>query len=83
MCITINFVISITGLEIDPCIPAAWDGFSAVRQFRSTCYHIQVRNPGHVNRGVQRVRVDGRAIAGSILPLFSDGQQHHVDVILG
>jgi cellobiose phosphorylase len=72
-----------SGLQIDPCIPAEWDGFSAAREFRGTRYQIEVQNPGHVQCGVRQVRVDGQAIAGNILPLFNDEQTHQVEVIMG
>jgi len=70
------------GLEIDPCIPRAWDGFRVTRQFRHAVYQITVENPGHVNRGVQAVTVDGQAIAGNVVPIFAGGT-HRVGVMMG
>ncbi len=70
------------GIEIDPCIPPRWDAYSVVRAFRGAVYNIRVENPDHVSRGVREVRVDGRAIVGSILPAFSDGATHNVQVTL-
>ncbi len=46
-------------LTVDPCIPGAWDGFSAVRNWRGGTYHIHVKNPSHVQKGVARLLVDG------------------------
>src|SRR5664280_1634101 len=46
---------SYDGLIIDPCIPAAWDGFTVTRRFRGAIYEIQVRNPEHVQHGVARL----------------------------
>ena len=40
------------GLIIDPCIPDTMDGFTAKRKFRGNTYHITVRNPAHVQKGV-------------------------------
>jgi cellobiose phosphorylase len=70
------------GLEVDPCIPAGWDGFSVTREFRGATYEIQVRNPAHVCRGVRRLRVDGEKVRGNCIPLFGDGQVHQVEVVL-
>jgi cellobiose phosphorylase len=68
---------------VDPCIPAAWDGFTVSRRFRGATYDIEVRNPEHVCRGVRKVRIDGRPLDGNRLPLFGDGGTHEVQVVLG
>jgi len=73
----------LNGLRVAPCIPAAWDGFSVRRRFRGAVYKIQVENPAHVNWGVKVVRVDGAALEGSLLPVFEDGAEHVVEVVLG
>ncbi|MCL4265695.1 MAG: glycosyl transferase [Anaerolineae bacterium] len=71
------------GLVIDPCIPKAWDGFTAVRHFRHAIYHITVENPTHICKGVKSMTVDGQPVAGQTAPVFEDGQIHQVQVILG
>ena len=71
------------GLKIDPSIPSAWDGFKAVRQFRNATYNITVKNPSHVCKGVKSVTVDGNTIEGNVLPVFNDGKEHAVEVVLG
>jgi cellobiose phosphorylase len=56
------------GLRIDPCLPAAWDGFTAVRRFRGARYHITVtKAPGTLGR-VSRLVVDGRHTDGCLVP---------------
>jgi cellobiose phosphorylase len=70
------------GLRIDPCIPAGWDGFAAVRRFRGAEVKITVRNPRHVCKGVRRMLVDGVEMAGNVLPVLSLGA-HEVLVELG
>ena len=71
------------GLKIDPSIPSAWNEFEATRQFRNATYNIHVTNPSHVSKGVKQVTVDGNAISGNVLPVFSDGKEHTVEVVLG
>lgn len=71
------------GLKIDPSIPSEWDGFKATRQFRNATYNITIKNPSHVCKGVKSVTVDGNAIEGNILPVFNDGKDHTVEVVLG
>lgn len=70
------------GLCIDPCIPAGWPSFTAIREFRGAVYHIEVRNPGHVCRGVKRIRVDGGEIEGDVVPIQEAGTIHSVEVLM-
>lgn len=69
------------GLRVDPCIPGEWDGFEVTRVFRGATYHIAVRNPQHVCRGVIQVTVDGREIQGQVIPV-TEGE-HKVEVVMG
>ena len=68
------------GLTVDPCIPADWDGFTAVRRWHGAEYRITVTNPDHVEKGVRRIRVDGRNAA--VIPVFPSGV-HAVEVEMG
>ena len=70
------------GLRIDPCIPSAWDGFSAVRRFRGQRCRIRVYNPGHVCRGVVRMTVDGQEMPGNLVPP-GGAQELEIEVWLG
>ena len=71
----------IDGLEIDPCIPASWDGFTVRRALRGAIYQITVSNPHHVCRGVKAMKVDGKPCAGNTAPIFTEGE-HRVEVVL-
>jgi cellobiose phosphorylase len=71
------------GLRIDPCIPPAWDGFSARRCFRGKRLTLQVHNPQHVSRGVRRVTIDGRPHSGNLLPVDRIGLESRAEVWLG
>ena len=68
------------GLTVDPCIPADWDGFEAVRRWRGATYRIRVTNPDHVEKGVRSIRVDGTETAE--IPAFGEGI-HTVKVEMG
>ena len=67
------------GLIIDSCIPDTMDGFTAKRKFRGNTYHITVRNPAHVQKGVTKLIVDGTAIDGNMIPAIN-GTGHDVTV---
>jgi len=71
------------GLRIDPCIPSAWDGFSARRKFRGKQIEIRVHNPQHVCKGVVRQVVDGLTLEDNIIPADLPGEAHQVEVWLG
>ncbi len=71
------------GLRIDPCIPSAWEGFRVTRRFRGASYQIQVTNPAQVSKGVKSIVVDGNPLVGTLVPVFSDGVVHRVEVTMG
>ena len=71
------------GLKVDPCIPKDWDGYTITRWYRGSNYIINVKNPDHVSKGIKKIVVDGKEISGNILPVFNDGKDHNVEVIMG
>lgn len=71
------------GLLVNPCIPEAWDGFKISRQFRGASYHIEVKNPNHVSKGIKQVLVQGAPIQGNIIPLQEAGTTVSVEVTMG
>lgn len=71
------------GLKIDPCIPQNWNGFEVKRTFRGDIFKIKVKNPDHVSKGVSEIRVDGTYINGNLIPVYQDGREHDVVVIMG
>ncbi len=73
----------IDGLRIDPCIPASWPGFTATRRFRGKKIQIEVKNPRGVCQGVKSIRLNGKTIAGSLLPANQMAEENVVEVVLG
>lgn len=71
-----------SGLMIDPCVPEGFGDFTLVRYFRGTTYHIQVKNPANVQKGVKEIKVDGKVIEGNIIPV-TDSKEVNVEVIMG
>ena len=70
------------GLIIDPCIPGAWSEYSIVRQFRGSSYTIKIENPDHLEKGVVSLNVDGKVIAGNMIPIKKSGSTCQVIVTL-
>lgn len=72
------------GLRVNPVIPSNWDGFSVQRQYRGATYKISVKNPKHVERGIESISVNGKAVAAdAVLPLAKAGETVTVDVVMG
>ena len=74
---------TLDGLKVDPCIPHTLGSFTVTRRFRGAVYHITVDNAAAVQHGVKAVTVDGRAIAGNVLPLAPAGTEVAVRVTMG
>ncbi len=77
-------------LQLDPCIPASWPGFSMTYLHRGptlriTRYEITVENPDGVCRGVALLELDAAVLpaAVSLIPLVDDGGVHAVRMVLG
>ena len=71
------------GVRLDPCIPPDWPSYQVELRRGSTSYLFRIENPDGVSRGIRSVEVDGKAVAGTLVPLPEDGKQHRVRVIMG
>ena len=69
------------GFVVEPCIPADWKGFSAVRRWRGATYKIEVRNPSGVENGVKRITVNGAE--AKAVPVCPAGSVNEVIVEMG
>jgi cellobiose phosphorylase len=61
------------GLCLDPCLPAAWDGFTASRRFRGATYRIAVTRSHAAPDRVAELVVDGRRVQGNVVPVAPSG----------
>ena len=68
---------------IDPCIPKSWKEYRVIRLFRGVKYHITVKNPEGVSKGVKRLLINGKLIKGNLIPYRAEDQKVEVTVILG
>lgn len=71
------------GLSIDPCLPEQFGDFSLIRKYRGADYHITVKNPNQVSKGVQEMIVDGTKVEGTIVPYIPEKKEYHVVVTMG
>ena len=70
------------GLKIDLCIPQKWQNLTITRKFRNAVYNIKIKNPNGNSKGIENITIDGILIPGNILPIFNDGEEHEVLVIM-
>jgi cyclic beta-1,2-glucan synthetase len=70
-------------LEIDPVIPASWEGFSLRYRHGEAVYEIRVENPDGCERGVAWAEIDGKRVPDGTIPLERDLIKHRVLVHMG
>lgn len=83
----------LNSLEIDPCIPAAWDGYMVQRIFRGSIYQIHVENPEHCCAGIKKLFVDEKEQEPvwneenhrytARIPVIGENREVQIRVILG
>ena len=71
------------GLSVDPCIPKGFGDFTITRKFREGTYHIQVKNPQNVEKGVVSMTVDGKAVDGHVIPYENGKEEYDVVITMG
>lgn len=74
---------SYDGLLIDPCVPEDFGDFRLTRYYRGALYHIDVKNPHHVQKGVEKLVVDGRELTGTLIPAQPEKTEYNVVVYMG
>ncbi|AOY75885.1 GH36-type glycosyl hydrolase domain-containing protein [Clostridium formicaceticum] len=69
-------------LFIDPCIPKDWQQYEMRYRYKSTYYHIIVKNPNAANHQVKKMQLDGTEVQEGYISLVDDQKTHEVQVIL-
>jgi len=71
------------GLSIDPCVPDGFGDFTLTRRYRDAVYHITVKNPDNVQKGVKKLIVDGEEVTGTVIPYRKGKLNYEVEVVMG
>ena len=71
------------GLQVDPCTPKDFGDFKVTRKFREGIYHIEVKNPSNVEKGVKSMTVDGKEVAGCVIPYEKGKKEYNVVITMG
>ena len=73
--------LSVDKLQVVPCLPAHWEGFTVHYRYRETIYHIKVvRGQAGGNKGC--VTVDGVTQQEQAIPLVDDHREHLIEVVM-
>lgn len=70
------------GLRIDPSLPAGWCRISAKRPYRGSVYTIVIEAPTGASRGVKELYVNGKRVAGNLIPVMPPAQKVDVRVVV-
>ncbi|EGV19822.1 glycoside hydrolase family 94 protein [Thiocapsa marina] len=68
-------------LDVAPCLPVGWNGFTLRYRYRETLYHIAVTRSGD-GEGGTRIRLDGVEQDAPTIPLLDDRREHRVEVVV-
>jgi cellobiose phosphorylase len=71
------------GLRIDPCIPSHWKDFAMERVFRGKVLKIRVDNRNGVQKGVQKIIINGEEIEDDLIPATRMKEHNEVTVVMG
>ncbi len=58
---------TLTGLQVNPCIPAGFGDFKVHRRYRGVNYEIEVKQNGS-EKGVKTMTVNGEKVEGNVIP---------------
>jgi cellobiose phosphorylase len=72
----------LTGLRVDPVLPAGWPGFQATRSFRGATYRISVRKAAGVTGRVTHLLVNGERVEGTVVPPAVPGTEVRVEAVI-
>ena len=53
------------------------------RKFRGATYAIEISNPKHISKGVEKIIVNGETIYSNSIPLLEKNKTHVIRVIMG
>ncbi len=73
---------TLKGLSVNPCVPADFGDFTLVRKYRGVTYHIRVKNPSKVQKGVSSLVVDGVTVEGNVIPFDASKKDVNVEVVM-
>ncbi len=71
------------GLRLDPCIPSNWEKLSIQRIFRGKEINITINNKKGVEKGVEKIVLNGEEIKGNLIHTHLMKDRNRVEVNMG
>ncbi|MBM4164304.1 MAG: hypothetical protein FJ222_07680 [Lentisphaerae bacterium] len=71
------------GLRVDPRLPAEWPKITVKRPYRGSIYHITIEAPERMSKRVKELYVDGKPVAGNLIPILPPGREATIRVVVG
>lgn len=71
------------GININPCIPAAWKYFSMTKNFRGKLLNIKVDNSAGVEKGVKHLIINGKKLEGCYAAFDGLSDKNDILVVMG
>ncbi len=71
------------GLRIDPCLPDELKEITLERTYRDANYHINIVKPNGVEKGVQKMLVNGKEVAGNLVRPLEGCGEYTVEITMG
>ena len=78
----LGFRLQVAHVQMRPCSPRDWPGYTVRYRRGSATYLIRVENPSHLSTGAVDIDVDGRRVSGDRFAVADDGREHRIDVRL-
>ena len=69
-------------LSINPCIPDVWKEYSIHYRYKTSMYHIRVKNPNGKETGVEKFIVNKQEIQDKKIHLVDNGKIYEIEVIM-
>ncbi len=69
-------------LSVRPAISSAWKEYTIRYEYKTSVYHIKVKNPNGKSTGVERFIADGEEIPQKQIKLIDNGKIHEIEVIM-
>ncbi len=69
-------------LSVDPCIAKSWKEYEIKYKYKTSIYHIVVKNPEGKNTGVDKFIVNGNEVEDKRIPLSDDGRIYQIQIFM-
>ena len=69
-------------LSVEPCIAKSWKEYEINYKYKTSFYHIVVKNKDGKNTGVENFIVNGTQIEEKKIPLADDGKIYNIQIIM-